>query len=230
MDNKVVKHSTLPKIADLYANIELAAQQNELNKLLNCEPKQEWLKQHPMAKNVVYLPIGVIEYLLTSIFIKWRTEIKGVNVIANSVQVTIRLHVQDPISMEWDWQDGIGAAPIHTEKGAGATDFTKVLTDSVMKAAPAAESYAIKDAAEKFGKIFGKDLNRKDQINYEGMMNGKFAPKTSADLPEELIIIIKNTFDKDKLLEIYKSNPEYHSNPTFMKLLNQQKQHGTANV
>ena len=39
-----------------------------------------------------------------------------------------------------------------------------------MKAAPAAESYAIKDAAEKLGKIFGKDLNRKDVIGYESLL------------------------------------------------------------
>jgi hypothetical protein len=81
-------------------------------------------------------------------------------VIANSVVVTGRLHVLDPISSEWDFQDGIGAAPISTKQGAAATDFSNVLTLSVQQAAPAAESFAMKDAAEKFGRIFGKDLNR----------------------------------------------------------------------
>jgi len=33
-----------------------------------------------------------------------------------------------------------------------------------MKALPAAESYAIKDAAEKLGQIFGSNLNRKDTV------------------------------------------------------------------
>jgi hypothetical protein len=36
-----------------------------------------------------------------------------------------------------------------------------------MKAAPAAESFAVKDAAEKIGKLFGRDLNRADQILYD---------------------------------------------------------------
>jgi hypothetical protein len=36
-----------------------------------------------------------------------------------------------------------------------------------MKAAPAAESYAVKDAAEKIGKLFGKDMNRADKIMYD---------------------------------------------------------------
>jgi len=44
-----------------------------------------------------------------------------------------------------------------------------------MKAAPAAESYAVKDAAEKIGKIFGKDLNRADQIVYDEL--AKFPKK-----------------------------------------------------
>ena len=37
-----------------------------------------------------------------------------------------------------------------------------------MKALPAAESYAIKDAAEKLGIFFGKNLNRKDTVGFAG--------------------------------------------------------------
>ena len=39
-----------------------------------------------------------------------------------------------------------------------------------MMAAPSAESFAIKDAAEKLGKIFGKDLNRKDAMAYDSLI------------------------------------------------------------
>jgi hypothetical protein len=38
-----------------------------------------------------------------------------------------------------------------------------------MKSVPAAESYAVKDAAEKIGRIFGKDLNRKDLLTYDSI-------------------------------------------------------------
>ena len=65
------------------------------------------------------------------------------------------------------FQDGVGAAPLQTDKGAGAVDFNAIKSDAVMKAAPAAESYAVKDAAEKIGKLFGKDMNRADQILYD---------------------------------------------------------------
>lgn len=163
----------LPALNDLYQDVELAAKKNDLNILLNQPPKAEWVKQNKYAGNTNYIPIEKVEYLLTAIYQSWRAEIKNVQVIANSVVLTVRLHVQNPITGEWDWQDGIGASPIQTEKGAAATDFTKVNTSAVQMAAPAAESYAIKDAAEKLGKIFGKDINRKDVIDVLPQMVNK---------------------------------------------------------
>lgn len=215
----------LPKIEDLYKDLETSSKQNELNKLLNYDPKPEWIKQNKFANNSNYIPVGVIEYLLTSIFIKWRVEVKQVQVIANSVQVTIRLYVLDPISGEWDWQDGIGASPIQTKQGAAATDFSQVNTSAVQMAAPAAESYAFKDAAEKFGKLFGKDINRQNEsVNYSQMMDSRFGGKQVIEIPKDLLIIIAETKEKEKLFdEIYKNNTEYHNNPKFMQLLNQRK-------
>lgn len=161
----------LPTLQDLRSDIELKADQNALNVLLNAEPPKDWVKEHPVFKKVRYLPIERVEYLLTRIFLKWNVEIKSVQVIANSVVTTIRLYYQDPMSDQMLWQDGIGAAPLQTDKGAGAVDFNAIKSDAVMKAAPAAESYAIKDAAEKIGKLFGKDLNRADKIMYDSLLD-----------------------------------------------------------
>jgi hypothetical protein len=166
----------LPDINSLYNNLELAAKNNDLNILLNQEPRPEWIQTNQYAGNSLYIPVNIIEYLLTSIYTKWRLEIKNCMVIANSVVVTIRLYVLDPITGEYDWQDGIGASPIQTEKGAAATDFTKVNTQAVQMAAPAAESYALKDAAEKLGKLFGKDINRRrgvDAVNVQSNLSNK---------------------------------------------------------
>lgn len=162
----------LPSIKDLYnGDVELKKDINDLNILLNQQPAEKWLKVHPMNKKVRYLPIERVEWLLTKIFIEWRTEIKVVQVIANSVCITIRLHYRDVVTNEMLWQDGVGASPIQTDAGANATDFSKVKTNAVMMAAPAAESYAVKDAAEKIGRLFGKDLNRADQIMYDSLAN-----------------------------------------------------------
>jgi len=158
----------LPTYEELVAgDLSLKNQQNELNILLNQEPPGAWLKDHPMAKGIKYLPIERIEYMLTRIFKRWNVEVRQVQVIANSVVVTIRLYYQDVLSQETLWQDGVGASPIQTDKGAGAMDWNKTKNDAVMKSAPAAESYAVKDAAEKIGKLFGKDMNRADKIMYD---------------------------------------------------------------
>lgn len=214
----------LPKIEDLYKDVELTYQHNELNRLLNSKPKPEWIKENKFANNSKYIPVGIIEYLLTNIFTKWRVEVKAIQVVANSVVATVRLYVLDPITGDWDWQDGVGASPIQTEKGAAATDFSKVNTAAVQMAAPAAETYAFKDAAEKFGTIFGKDLNRKDDaiMNYNATLSGKFGGEIKP-IPEDLEFIISIAEDKEKISELYKNNPEYHSNPKFMQLLNERK-------
>jgi len=164
------KKRDLPKIADLYSDKEMVIKETELAILLNAEPWEGWIKEHPMNKKLKYIPIEIIEYLLTRIFGQWKVEIKESKVMANSVVVTVRLFYKNPLTNEYEWQDGIGAMPIQTKAGATAMDVENTLKDAVMKAAPAAESYAIKDAAEKLGKLFGKDLNRRDAINYESLV------------------------------------------------------------
>jgi hypothetical protein len=160
----------LPTLQELLVENEDSLKQNALTVLLNQDPPAKWLVQHPMIRDYRYIPIEKIEYLLTRIFGNWNVEIRSTQIVANSVVVTVRLHVNNPISGEAMWQDGIGAAPIQTDKGAGATDWNAVKTDGVQKAAPAAETYAVKDAAEKFGKIFGRDVSRKGSMNYTDLL------------------------------------------------------------
>lgn len=176
------KPRQLPSLNDLYTNVELTAKQNDLNQILNAEPKPEWIKDHPFARGVRYIPISILEYLMTSIFIKWKREIKSSKIVANSVEVIIRVHYQDPITNEWDWQDGIGAAPIQTKAGAKAMDIDQVTHDAVMKASPAAASYAFKDAVENIGRLFGKDLNRKEFLPYVTLGNKIDLSKIDASL------------------------------------------------
>lgn len=160
------KPNKLPKISDLDLSPEVALKNDQLKTLLNAQPKNDWVKQHPMARGVVYLPIERVEYLLDVIFQRWRVEVLQVAQLFQSVQVTIRLHFFNPVTGEWDYHDGIGAMAVQTDKGASASDLGAIKNDAVMKAAPAAKSYAIKDAAEHLGKLFGRDLNRADQIAF----------------------------------------------------------------
>lgn len=168
---------------------------NQLNILLNQMPPIKWLKSHPTAtvkekdgttRPYMYLPIERVEYLLTRIFFKWKVEIKNAQLIGNSVVVVIRLHYFNPVSNEWDYQDGIGATPLQTDAKAGAIEFDKLKSAAVMMAAPAAESYAVKDAAEKIGSIFGKNLNRADRMSYDILAeNPAFKTKEVKELFDE---------------------------------------------
>jgi hypothetical protein len=160
----------LPSLADIINdNVTLPEKQNGLNILLNQTPPDVWVKNHPFAKNVKYIPIDKVEYLLTKIFIDWYPEIKEIKLIGNSINCIVRLHYRNPITQEMQWVDGVGACPVQTDAGEKASDFDKIKSDAIMKASPAAKSYAIKDAAECLGRIFGKDLNRKDTVGYESL-------------------------------------------------------------
>lgn len=151
--------------------LSIPGKQNALNVLLNQEPPESWLKKHPVAKNVVYIPIDKVEYLLTKIFITWFVEVKECKMVANSIITVIRLHYKNPITDEMCWTDGVGAANLQVNSGELASDFDKIKYNAVEIAAPKSKSAAVKDAAENLGKIFGKDLNRKDTLGYESLLD-----------------------------------------------------------
>lgn len=141
-------------------------QRDQFLEVMNTAPPAAWVKEHPTAKGVKYIPIERIELLLTRIFQEWHVEIKREGQLANSIFVTLRLHYKDPIDGEYRWQDGTGAAPIQTDAGKTAADLSAIKSNAIMLGLPAAESFALKDAAEKIGRIFGKDLNRKDVVGF----------------------------------------------------------------
>jgi len=202
---KEITTKKLPTLSELYNDTALVNKQNQLNIILNAEPKKEWVRKHPFVKNLNYLPIERVEYLLTMIFTKWRVEVKEIKLIANSIVTTVRVWVQDPITGDWDYQDGIGAMPIQVQKGSGATEFDKMNSSAVQIGAPASESFAIKDACEKFGRIFGKDLNRTDNISYDRLyqMIGMNELVNNPSLTEEIRKEVSDTTNKTDLNIVY---------------------------
>lgn len=156
----------LPKIQDLQVDAAEAFKYDQLKSITNQQPIAKFVKKHPYAKNVAYLPIDKVEFLMDRIFQQWKVEVKNIQQLFNSVTCSVRLHYLDPITNEWSYHDGVGAVGIQTDAGKAASDLTAVKQDAVMKALPAAKSYAIKDAAEHFGALFGRDLNRKDTMAF----------------------------------------------------------------
>ena len=193
--NAIKKPFRMPTVQELstaYNKEELTkeAAKDGLLQILNTPPPAAWLKDHPMIKGLKYLSIDRVEFILNNVFKNWRVEVKETSMIANSVCVTVRVHYQNPISKEWTFEDGVGAQPIATNKGAGAVDFMQVKNDGVQKALPSAKSYAIKDACECIGQIFGTNVNRDREFNYDFIKEHK-----------EGIEGVQNTKEKARVLE-----------------------------
>lgn len=183
----------VPTLNELLSETEATLKENQLTVLLNTAPPAAWVKEQPMAKTA-YLPIDKVQYLLTKIYGKWWVEVINTQVFANSVTVTVRLFVRNPLTGETEHNDGVGAAPIQTDKGKGAMDWNFAKADGVQKALPAAKAYAIKDAAEEFGKIFGRDLNRKDTFNdYTSML------KPDANVLAEMLNAKRNEMTPEEI-------------------------------
>lgn len=187
---------TLKQIID--GQVTVNEKYRGINVLLNQLPPKEWIKKNQFAGNSEYLPIDKIEFLLTSIYQDWFVKIKSVQLIGNSVNVTLTLYIRPIIDElqeaidasegkeriellkikhsrrkeDWyDQQDGTGAAAIQVEAGEKASAFDKIKAYGVAIAAPKAESVALSDAADKLGRLFGKDLNRNGLVSYDKLVD-----------------------------------------------------------
>lgn len=158
--------SNLPKIKDIYSDKLTVQKDDVFVTLMNQPPQLKWVKEHPFIKGYKYLPIERVEYLLKTIFKRYRIEITGQGQSFNGVWVTVRVHYLHPITNEWDFHDGIGAAQIQTKKGASPADLASINNNAIGMAFPIAKTEAVKNACKSFGKLFGSDLARSEDILY----------------------------------------------------------------
>lgn len=184
--------NSLVKYVNNEVRIEEIKDSARLKSILNSPVNTKWLKNHPTAKNVKYLPIDKIEILLDMIFQEWRIELLSISQLAQSVCVTVRVHYKNPITGEWSFHDGVGASPLQTNAGKSAADLANIKNNAVQLAAPAAKSYAIKDAVEHLGKAFGRDINRSDTVGYE-FLYGQEDKSKAEDNSQELIAQLKSS-------------------------------------
>ena len=164
----VIPKKELPVLAELYQATDVATlfKHDQFNLLMNQAPEPKWIKENPYAGNSKYIPIGILETLLQRVFKEFRIEVMREGTMFNAVYVAIRLHYVNPVSGEWSYHDGVGSAQIQTKSGASPADLANINNNAVMMALPMAKSYAIKDACDHFGKLFGRDLNRKETMAF----------------------------------------------------------------
>lgn len=213
-ENKVQK---LPTLAEIHEeNLEVAFKNEQLNLILNSQPKQEWIKIHPFIKDYKYIPIDKIEYLLRRIFKFYRIEILRESVAFNGVYVVVRVHYLNPITKQWEFHDGIGAQQLQTKAGTSAADLININNGAVSMAFPIAKTVAIKDACDHFGSLFGANLNRKDSIAYSP---DNSVLKSKQDIKDERIVtLIKNQTKVVDLESIAQDVPTHLNEIYFQKL------------
>lgn len=159
--------NNLPTLADLFSDsIEVAGKSEGLNAILNTNPPEKWIKTHPFIKDYRYLPIDRVEFLLRKIFKRYWIEITGQGTAFNGVWVTVRIHYFNPATNEMACSDGIGSVQLQTKSGTSPSDLININNGALAMAFPAAKSYAIKDAAELIGNIFGANISRKDTLQF----------------------------------------------------------------
>lgn len=157
----------LPTLQELSLDPEVAFKNDAFKLLLNSPPKERWIKTNPYANNSKDIPIDKVEMLLDTIFQRWKVSVLNTGTMFNAVYVHIRLEYVDPVTGEWMHHDGVGAKEVQVDSGSKASDMSSIKASAVTMALPIAKSLAIKDAADHLGKIFGRDLNRKDTIEFK---------------------------------------------------------------
>lgn len=187
----------LPTLQELTNDTELAKNQDALNYLLNQPVPKQWIKKHPFVnidingrkEPLQYISVEKVKQLLTQVFQVWESEIVDYKALFNAVSVQVRLRVRNPLTGDWITHDGVGAVDVQTAKGASAADLSQINASAVMKALPAAASYALKNAAEKLGSIFGGHLQKYDI--------SPFSPSYNPELKETISNTLKAKYGTD---------------------------------
>lgn len=119
----------------------------EIKEIFAQEPPKEWLKEivYIDGKKGLHLPIDKVEEILDNISDNWGVEIKDTVIINHSVTVTVtvKMLIGDRIFR----QDG-GATEIATQQNPIQTLYPKAI------------SMAVKNACKRWGRLFGRDVER----------------------------------------------------------------------
>ncbi len=202
----------IPTIQDL-ADPDKLHRNDQLKTLLNQPPPKAWVYKNKYANNSEYLPIGKVEYLLDKIFQDWKVEVLEYRTIFNSVTVSIRLHYVNPLTGQWMYHDGVGAKELQTQSGTGTLkqDFSNINKGAVEMALPIAKTAAIKDAADHLGQLFGRDLNRKDTVEYKQTyskpVDSVIKAINAANTIQELSSV-QHYCDTEELINLYKTKED----------------------
>ena len=155
----------------------LRIQLQEFTKRLNADPNPEEFDMTPDGKART-LPISFVEMTLDEIFLgQWESTQPRFQQIFNEVVGTVELTVWHPITGRKITRSGWASVVITQDKDAQVSDFNMTKKKNALDLSfPKLGAEALKNAARSFGKIFGRDINRKKQDTFKPALK---------DLPDE---------------------------------------------
>lgn len=174
----------------------------QFTQLLNTEPDKLTLTDTP-DKKAKTIPISHIEMLLDTLFFgQWSTSEPTYQQVFNEVVGTLTLTVTHPFSGEKITRVGYAAIIIQQDKDAVLADFNATKKKNALDLAfPKLKAECLKNAAGSLGKIFGRDINRKENVaKFEGRAAIRVSPQ------QEIQVIIAGSVATEEQLEVLLSD------------------------
>lgn len=161
---------------------------------LNAFPPKNSVKVNPMANNSKYLPIGYVESILDEYFSGiWSVENFKWEVVHNEIVGSIDLKVFHPVIKEWITRTGAASVMAQVKRGAEPTIENKI-KNTLVKDFPHLKAECVKNAAKTLGSIFGRNLNREDDMEYRGV--SEIIAKLSENQVKALELLANSTISE----------------------------------
>ena len=192
----------LPAIYD-NKNLELATYQalQNFTMLTNREPLNLEIKVNKFANNSLYIPISIQQTKLDILFAGlWQSKNFKWERMANEIVGTIELEVFHPIIKKWITRTGTAGVIIRFEKGSKVYEFDNKQMNALVMDFPHLEASAFNNACQKFGKWFGRDLNREHKGDYNPLM-----PTLNDELLDKVRTYLQGNYDTSDKVKLNKS-------------------------
>jgi hypothetical protein len=191
----------------------------QFNAMLNAPPEAHEIAINKAANNSKFVPISFVQMKLDKFFMGlWRTRDFRYSVVVNEICGSITLEYYHPFAKCWITREGSAAVMIMQKSGSDISDVNAKIKNTLQKDLPHLMASCIVSAAKTIGKTFGRDLNRKDEDDYETF----YTDIAQAEAATECI-----EWDKvktiDDLKRIWNANPTLHSNKNFVKTFTYRK-------
>ena len=204
---------------------------------MNAEPTFESVELTP-DKKASTVVISHIEMTLDELFFgQWSTENFKWNAIANEVQASLELVVIHPVTGMEIRRTGAASVVIMVdrvpdgvtgiERNQWALNPSNKKANALDMAFPKLKSECLKNAAQSLGKVFGRDLNRKNKDSYKPYkiaqkdVTVKQLPESTMKMIESAIVRGEDEFEirqaMDQLGELITDDQRNHINSLFAK-------------